>query len=88
MANKNEKIQQIVELAVGRVYDAWAAEHPSLAAVIDRIKLTERTVQSLRETPQYKQAVRQYHEARNELQLLETLANLAGPAINAVLAGS
>ena len=81
------EIQQLVVRAVGRAYDAWAAEHPSLAAVIDRITLTERTVESLRESQAYRDAAEAYARDRGELQVLNRLIDLAAPVLAAILAG-
>ncbi|MDY6913156.1 MAG: hypothetical protein SVT52_01675 [Planctomycetota bacterium] len=83
----DEMVQQIVVRAVQQAYDAWAAEHPSLAAVIDRISLTEQTVESLRDSEQYRQAVAGYHQSRSELELLNKLIDLASPILGAILAG-
>ena len=84
---ENEQIQQLVVRAVQQAYDDWAAEHPSLAAVIDRITLTEQATESLRNSPQFAQAVDGYHSASIELQLLEMLTELAGPIVSAILTG-
>lgn len=74
-------VQRTVSRAVDRAYDAWAAEHPNLSAVIDRMTVKRRTVASIRETRSYRQAVAAYHDARNELELLERLTDLAAAAI-------
>ena len=94
-----EKINEIVAAAVGKSFDAWAAEHPSLAAVIDRIRLTEQTVESLRDSDAYRQvvgdldkaietyrqAIAGYHRDRSDLNLLTQLADLAGPILTGIL---
>ncbi len=74
-----------VEKAVQQAYADWAAEHPSLAAVIDRIVIAERSAQRLRETAEYKQAVKAYTDSRNELDLFHQLLALAGPILQQVL---
>ncbi len=84
---ENEQVQQLVVRAVQQAYDAWAVEHPSLAAVIDRITLTEQATESLRNSPQFAQAVEGYHSASIELLLLDKLIELAGPVVSAILAG-
>ncbi len=81
----SEVVEQIVARAVGQAYEVWAAEHPSLAAVIDRIVVTERTVESLRASEAYRAAVAAYHESRNELDLISKLAELAAPVIDKLL---
>ena len=83
----DEMVQQIVVRAVQQAYDAWAAEHPSLAAVIDRISLTEQAVESLRGSEQYSQAVAGYYRSQSELEFLNKLIDLAGPIVGAILAG-
>ncbi len=84
---ENEQVQQLVVRAVQQAYDAWAAEHPSLAAVIDRITLTQQAVESLRGSKSFRQAVENYHSASIELQLLDRLIELAGPIVSAILTG-
>ncbi len=80
-----EKVNELVAAAVGKKFEEWAAEHPSLAAVIDRIRLTEHAVASLRQSEQYRQAVAAYHRDRNELGFLSELAELIGPVLQALL---
>lgn len=53
-----ETVSALVAAAVGQQFDTWAAEHPSLAAVIDRIRLTDHAVESLRQTPAYRRPSR------------------------------
>ena len=81
------EIQQIVVRAVQRAYGAWAAEHPTLASVIDRIALTEQAVESLRESQAFRDAVDAYHRDRGQLELLNRLIDLAAPILTAILAG-
>ena len=71
--------------AVGEAFDAWAAKHPSLAAVIDRIELTRRCAESIRDTDEYRQAVESYRDAGTELDLLGRLGELAVAAISRLL---
>jgi len=78
-------VNALVAAAVGQRFDAWTAEHPSLAAVIDRISLTDRTVESLRQTPAYRQAVDAYHRDHNQLTFLTRLTELAGPILLGIL---
>jgi hypothetical protein len=80
-----ETINELVAAAVGKEFDEWAAEHPSLAAVIDRVRLTQQTVQSLRNTDAFRQAIAAYHRDENELGLLAKLGDLAGPALRGIL---
>jgi len=83
----DEIVRQTVARAVQRAYEEWQQEHPSLAAVIDRITLTERAVESLRDSPEYHQAVAAYHRGLSEADLLNRLIDLAGPMLAAILAG-
>mgnify|MGYP001114251023 CR=1 FL=1 len=85
MTDKN--VEQAVAQAVQRAYDQWAAEHPSLARVIDRVSVTERTVESLRDSDGYRQAVAAYHRSRNELELIHRLSELAAPLVTNILSG-
>jgi hypothetical protein len=83
MADK--RIEQLVVQAVQQAYDAWAAEHPGLAAVIDRITLTEQAAQSLRTSADYRKAVGDFHQGLAETDLLGRLLDLAGPILAALL---
>ena len=83
----DELVEQTIARAAEQAYDQWAAEHPSLAAVIDRIELTVRVAESLRESEQYVAAVEAYHRSRGEQDLLSRLLELAGPIVQAILAG-
>ena len=66
---ENEQIQQLVVRAVQQAYDAWAMEHPSLAAVIDRITLTEQATESLRNSPQFAEAMNDIVDVRRRARL-------------------
>ena len=79
------KVTELTAAAIGQKFDEWAILHPSLAAVIDRISLTERTVQSLRDSAEYREAVEAYHRDMNELSFLGQIADLAGPLLHAIL---
>ncbi len=78
-------VQSAVEKAVQQAYTDWAAEHPSLAAVIDRIVIAERSAQHLRETAEYKQAVAAYTDSRNELDLFQQLLAIVSPILQQLL---
>lgn len=81
----NDHIQQLVVRAIQQAYDEWARQHPSLAAVIDRITLTEHAVESLRASDEFKKAVAEYHKSSVELQLLDRLTEIAKPILAAIL---
>ena len=83
----DDTVQQAVAQAVGQAFDLWAVEHPSLAAVIDRITLTQRAAESLRDSDEFRQAVAAYHQGLCEADLLNKLLDLAGPIISRLLAG-
>jgi len=83
---EGEYIQQLVVRAVQQAYDAWSTEHPSLAAVIDRITLTQQAAESLRTSQAFKQAVEAYHSASAEAELLDRLTELAWPIVSSILA--
>lgn len=80
-----DEIESAVSKAVAQAYEAWAVEHPSLAAVIDRTKLTHQTVESLRSSPQYQQAIEGYYQGLNELNLANQLLDLAVPILGRIL---
>ncbi len=81
----DERIKEIVAAAVERRFDQWADEHPSLASVIDRIRLTDRAVESLRQSDQYRRAIEAYHRDLNDMNLLTQLVDLAGPILAGIL---
>jgi hypothetical protein len=81
----DETIQQIVQQAVGQSYKQWAAQHPALSAVIDRVRVSDLAVASLRNSPEYRQAVADYTQGMTELNLLAQLMKLAGPIIAGLL---
>lgn len=83
----DENVQRVVSQAVGVAYEQWAAEHPSLAAVIDRVALSRRVVESLRDSAEYRSAIAAYHAGQAELDLLGRLADLALPVLTAILGG-
>ncbi len=83
----DNSVEQAVSQAVDRAYDRWAAEHPSLARVIDRLAVTERTSESLRDSEAYRKAVADYHRGRNELELIHRLTELAAPLVRKLLSG-
>jgi hypothetical protein len=80
------RIEQIISSAVGAAFDAWAVEHPGLAAAIDRLNFSDSVVESLRKSPQYRQALEEYRKSNLELDLLNRLVELAGPIVTALLA--
>ena len=81
----SEIVEQVIVRAVGQAYDDWAMEHPGLSAVIDRIAVTERTCESLRNSQAFRRAVEAYHHSRCELDLLNPLVELAGPIVHSLL---
>lgn len=81
----DERVQALVEQAVGRQFEAWAREHPSLAAAIDRVAVVDRASRRLRESDDYRAAVGAYRQARDEQRLLAELADLAQNALAVLL---
>jgi len=55
--------------------------------VIDRISLTDRAVESLRDSDEFRQAVAAYHRGMSETDLLNKLLDLAGPVVSRLLGG-
>ena len=80
-----QTIQDIVARAVGEAYDAWAKQHPSLAAVIDRMALSELAAQSLRQSPEFKAAVEEFGHSSVELDLVNKVIDLVGPILMSIL---
>ena len=83
----DDLVPQAVARAVGQAYDNWAAQHPSLSAVIDHIAVTDRTIESLRDSDQFRQAVAGYHQGMSEVELLDRLTGLAETVLVGLLAG-
>ena len=83
----NQTVSSTVEQAVGQAFDLWAEEHPSLAAVIDRITLTQQAVESLRHSDEFRQAVAAYDRGMSEADLLNKLLDLTRPVISQLLTG-
>ncbi len=80
-----QTIQSAVQQATQQAYGEWATAHPSLASVIDRVVLTERTAESIRQSSEFKQALAGFYESQNELDLVNKLIDLAGPILQKVL---
>ncbi len=83
--NPSPDIQPLVAKAVEQAFDAWAAEHPALAAAIDRLSVTQTAVESLRRSPQFAAAIAAAGQARTELDLAQTLLALATPLVAGLL---
>jgi hypothetical protein len=82
-----ENVQQLAVRAVQQAYDAWAAGHPSLASVIDRIELTQQTLESLQPSQPHRDAVAAYYKTGDGPELLRQLTELARPIFAGILAG-
>lgn len=52
-------LRDVVSQKLGVRWEAWAVDHPHLAAAIDRMKLVESAVSSLREDREFQEAMRQ-----------------------------
>lgn len=85
MKNDYMTIEHAVEQATDQAWRDWSMEHPSLARVIDRTRLIDRTADSLRRSPEFRQAVDAYHRAGGELELLTQLSELAAGVLRKVL---
>ncbi|MFP4054548.1 MAG: hypothetical protein ACLFV7_11875 [Phycisphaerae bacterium] len=83
----SETIARTLQQATQQAYRRWATEHPSLATVLDELRLQERVEQSLRETPEFRNAVESYRQARCEICLLRELTATAGRLLAGLLAG-
>lgn len=81
----DKKLNEKIEKAVGVAFDNWAQEHPSLAAVMDRIEICERTAISLRKSDECRQAMKNYQQAAVESDILSRLTGLAETIIPLVL---
>lgn len=79
-------MKAIVEQAVGEAFDKWSAAHPSLAAVIDKSLLMERTADSLRQSDEYRQAIKDYQAGHEEMNILGSLIDLAEKFLPILLA--
>ncbi|MCC7204876.1 MAG: hypothetical protein IT441_07330 [Phycisphaeraceae bacterium] len=52
-------LRDVVSQRLTSRWEAWAVDHPHLAAAIDRMKLIDSAVQSLREDAEFREAMRQ-----------------------------
>lgn len=53
------RLKEEVRLAIHQQWDAFAAEHPNLAQVIDQELLVEQAMQSIADDPEYRTAIQQ-----------------------------
>jgi ABC-type bacteriocin/lantibiotic exporter with double-glycine peptidase domain len=81
-----QKINELVVRAVQRAFDAWAVEHSTLADVIDRITLTQRAIESMRASEEFRRAIAHYQNENLEATLLGQLVEVAKPLIVGILA--
>ena len=84
-AMTDEAIRTAVAQAVTKAYRDWAWQHPNLSEAIDRTGVIGTASQSLRQSPQFAEAVSAYHRARCELDLVAELVELARPILAAML---
>ena len=83
----NPQMNEIVAAAVGEAFRQWAGQHPSLAAVIDQIRLSERTVELLRNSEAYRAAVEAYRRDQRDMALFQDVLGLAAPLVARLLGG-
>jgi capsid protein len=81
----NDLVSRTVEQAVEQAWADWAALHPNLAGVINRMVITQRTVTKLRESDAFARAVADYYRSRNEMNLLNELLAQARPLLGSLL---
>lgn len=80
-----QTLNELVVRAVQRAFDAWAAEHPTLAEMIDRITLTRRVIESVRASDEFRQAIAHSQAESLEASLLTTLIDIARPLVVGIL---
>ena len=81
----DETTQAVVAKATERAFDDWACEHPSLAAVIDRIRLTRRAGETLSNSQGYRNALAAFQASRDEQAFLTRLIELGGPIVRTII---
>lgn len=81
----DERIEAAVAQAVSQAYESWAVEHPSLATVINRMSISEQAATSLRQSPEFRQAVIDFGKSRSELAFLGQLLELAAPILRGLV---
>ncbi|MCC7408784.1 MAG: hypothetical protein IT442_11980 [Phycisphaeraceae bacterium] len=52
-------LRDVVSQKLAVRWEAWSADHPHLAAAVDRMKLIDSSVQSLRDDAEFREAMRQ-----------------------------
>ena len=80
------KVLDLTTQAIGTAWEEWALLHPSLAATITTLQVTVRTVDRLRDRPDYKAAVEEYVQGRVEIDFMNKLAVIVGEVLPLVLA--
>ena len=81
----DKSVKHVVAQAVRQAFDDWAAEHPSLALVIDAIRLTKQTAETISESQAYRDALAAYESSRDEQALLDQLVSMAGPLLRRII---
>jgi len=60
-------LKDLVQDRIDGSWESWAQRHPNLAAAIDRVQLIDRTVDQLRQDPDYVEAMQQSQLDENQL---------------------
>lgn len=55
----NKSLRTLIESRLDARWDEWAKRHPHLAAAIDKVRLTDAAVESIRDDPDFVAAMQQ-----------------------------
>lgn len=70
-------LRDLVSLRIGQRWESWSRAHPHLAAAIDRVRLIDSVITSLRDDPEFVRAMEQAQTDENKLQAATQLIALA-----------
>lgn len=78
-------LKEIVQQAVGKEWQAFAADHPNLARVLDETLLVQEVTKHLQDDPEYQKALAEAEIAGQAAQKITELAReLVGKWLNGI----
>jgi len=81
----NQALRDLVEQRIDQPWSQWAAQHPHLAAAIDRERLINGTVEQIESDPAYQQALAlaevDEQRLRDAARLLALVERVVGPTL-------
>ena len=74
---QTKTVQQQIETATQTAWDKWAALHPNLSSFINNLKLQSKVAENIRTSEQFKTALENYYNNKNESAFLSELSEFA-----------